>query len=121
MLPNTRETLSSGENRGDFVDKKTNRMVRGYLVVSDNVKPKHGANIMEQGEKIEFDLAGMELTSLQPVQHFEAVLKSVLITQQCYGYAEYSIKAFHLPLTKANRLGMGKRLGEEIARTANLN
>lgn len=86
VLPNTRETLSSGQNRGDFVDKKTNRMVRGYLVVSDNVKPKHSANIMEQGEKIVFDLAGMELTSLQPVQCFAAVVKSVLITQQCYGY-----------------------------------
>lgn len=35
--------------------------------------------------------------------------------------AEHSIKAFYLPLTKANRLGVGRRLGEEIARTENLN
>lgn len=48
---NTREILCSGEERGDFVNKKTNRMVRGYLAVSDNVKPKHAANIVEQGEK----------------------------------------------------------------------
>lgn len=86
VLPNTREILSSGENRGGFVNMKTNRIVRGYVVVSDNVKPKHGANIMEQGEKIALDLARMELTSLQSVKCFAAVVKSVLITQQCYGY-----------------------------------
>lgn len=82
VLPNIREILSSREIRGHFVNKKTNRTVRGYLVVSDNMKPKHGANIMEQGEKTVFDLAVMELTSLQFVQCFAAVVKSVL----CYGY-----------------------------------
>lgn len=85
-LPSTRQILSSGESRGDLGNKKTNRMVRGYLFASDNVKPKHGANIKEQGEKIVSDLAGMELTLLLSVQCFAAVVKSVLITQQCYGY-----------------------------------
>lgn len=43
-------------------------MVRGYLDVPDNVEPKHAANSIEQEEKIELDLARMELNSLQPVQ-----------------------------------------------------
>lgn len=60
------------------MNMKTNSMVKGYLVVSDNVKPMHGANIMEQGEKIVLDLARMELTSLQSVQCFAAVVKSVI-------------------------------------------
>lgn len=47
--------------------KNTNKMVRGYLVLSDNVEPKHGASIIEQGEKIILDVAVMELTSLQSV------------------------------------------------------
>lgn len=85
-LPSTREILSSGGSRGDFGNKKMNGTVRGYLVASDNVKPKHGANIKEQREKIVLDLAAMELTSLQSVQCFAAVVKSVLIRQQCYGY-----------------------------------
>ena len=93
------------------------------------VGPEHGANRMEWGVEIALGLAEMELIfpiAALTVLCFVLVARKMLLTHQCLGccwavLAQQQGCLSNIPPHSPSRLGVGKILGGDTARTADPN
>lgn len=91
--------------------------------------PCLGRTLLVWARHIALALAGMELiflTAARMVLWFPFLTKPVLVTQQCLSHC-WTVLAWHQSfsvspsVTSGNKLGVGKRLEGDTARTAGLN